>query len=68
MPLTDWADRIIDMMDDHDPGVALTAATLVTAMAQDDLEAFSGCYTKAVKRLDAVSGRENFADADHLRR
>lgn len=42
-------------MDDPDPGVALTVTSLVTAMAQDNLEAFSGCYQKAAKRLDKVS-------------
>jgi hypothetical protein len=45
------------MIDDSDPGVALTVTTLITAMAQDALEAFSGCYQKAVKRLDRVSRR-----------
>jgi AP-2 complex subunit alpha len=52
--VSDWAERVVSMMEDHDPGVALTITTLVTAMAQQDLEAFSGCYQKAVKRLDRV--------------
>lgn len=52
---SDWAERIVSMMDDPDPGVALTATSLVTAMAQDNLEAFSGSYQKAAKRLDSVS-------------
>jgi AP-2 complex subunit alpha len=43
------------MMDDADPGVALTVTSLVTALAQTNLEAFSGCYQKAVDRLDRVS-------------
>jgi AP-2 complex subunit alpha len=58
LPITDWAERIVSMIDDSDPGVALTVTTLITAMAQDALEAFSGCYQKAVKRLDRVSRRD----------
>jgi AP-2 complex subunit alpha len=54
LPVTDWAERIVGMMDDADPGVALTVTSLVTALAQTNLEAFSGCYQKAVDRLDRV--------------
>jgi AP-2 complex subunit alpha len=43
------------MMGDRDPGVAITAITLTTAMAQGNLDAFKGCYQKAVQRLDRVS-------------
>ncbi len=43
------------MMGDPDPGVALTATSLVMGMAQANLEAFSGCYQKAVDKLDKVS-------------
>ena len=50
----DWAERIIAMMGDPDPAVALTMASLVTAMAQDNLDAFRGCYQKALKWLDMV--------------
>ncbi|ORX38335.1 adaptin N terminal region-domain-containing protein [Kockovaella imperatae] len=50
----DWADRIIGMMNDPEPAVALTIASLVTAMAQDNLDAFRGCYQKAVKWLDRI--------------
>jgi AP-2 complex subunit alpha len=54
LPAKDWADRIVSMMDDVDPGVSLTATSLVTAMCQDELEAFEGCYEKAVKKLDRI--------------
>ncbi len=52
--VSDWAERIVTMMDDPDPGVALTVTSLVTALAQSDLEGYSGCYQKAVDRLDRV--------------
>lgn len=32
----------------------MTVTTLITAMAQDHLELFAGCYQKAVDRLDKV--------------
>ena len=42
------------MMSDTDPGVALTATSLVMGMAQANLEAFSTCYQSAVSKLDKV--------------
>ncbi|WWC71387.1 uncharacterized protein I206_105342 [Kwoniella pini CBS 10737] len=54
LPASEWAERIIYMMDDYDHSVVMTVTTLVTAMAQDHLEAFSGCYQKAVNRLDKI--------------
>ncbi len=36
-------------------GVCLTATSLVMALAQDNLDAFSTCYQKAVDRLRFVS-------------
>lgn len=55
MNTSEWADRIVALMGDPDPGVAITAVTLVTAMSQSNLDAFKGCYQKAVSRLDRVS-------------
>lgn len=54
MPIREWAERIVKALDDPDLGVALTATSVVTAMAQDDLEAFEGCYHRAVRRLDKI--------------
>jgi AP-2 complex subunit alpha len=54
MNVTEWAERIVAMLDDSDPGVTLTVASLITAMAQRDLDAFSGCYQRAVNKLDRV--------------
>lgn len=58
MNTSEWADRIVSLMMDQDPGVAITAVTLVTAMSQNNLDAFKGCYPKAVQRLDRVSWSE----------
>ncbi|CAG8695492.1 10290_t:CDS:2, partial [Acaulospora morrowiae] len=54
IPASDWADRIIMLMDDNDLGVALCATSLVMALAQDNLEAYIGCYAKAVDRLSKI--------------
>lgn len=54
LDLADWAERIVGMMGDPDPGVSLTATSLVMGMAQANLEAFSECYQKAVDKLDKV--------------
>ncbi|KAF8350062.1 adaptin N terminal region-domain-containing protein [Amanita rubescens] len=47
----EWALRIASILDDTDLGVVLCVATLVLAMAQDNLDAFAVCYEKAVNRL-----------------
>jgi AP-2 complex subunit alpha len=54
MDTAEWAGRIVAMMGDPDPGVAITAISLCTAMAQSNLDAFKGCYQMAVQRLDRV--------------
>jgi len=54
VPVDDWADRIVDMIGDRDPGVSMNAVTLVTTMAQDHLDAFQGCYKLVVERLDKL--------------
>ncbi|WVN86237.1 uncharacterized protein L203_101398 [Cryptococcus depauperatus CBS 7841] len=54
MPIKEWADRIVSMMADRDSGVVLTITALVTAMAQAEMEAFSGCYQKAIDILDKI--------------
>jgi AP-2 complex subunit alpha len=51
IPATEWALRIISLMDDTDLGVVVCVTALVMSLAQDHLEAFSVCYTKAVHRL-----------------
>ena len=57
LDVADWAERIVSMMSDSDPGVVLTVTTLVMGMAQSNLEVFSGCYQKAVDKLDRVGLR-----------
>jgi AP-2 complex subunit alpha len=42
-------------MDDYDLGVVVSVTSLIMAMAQDHLDAFSICYQKAVDRLQKVS-------------
>lgn len=51
IPAAEWALRIISLMDDQDLGVVLCVTSLVMALAQDHLDAFVVCYTKAVDRL-----------------
>ena len=70
IPAEEWALRIVSIMDDPNlvsfyihihllypswgRGVALSVTSLVMAMAQDHLEAFSICYQRAVHRLNKV--------------
>lgn len=54
LPVIDWAQRIISIMDDMDHGVVVSVASLVMAMAQDHPDAFATCYQKAVDRLHKV--------------
>ncbi|KAI9320609.1 adaptin N terminal region-domain-containing protein [Dichotomocladium elegans] len=54
IPVTDWAERIISLMDDYDLGVALSVTTLVLAFAQNYPAEYIGCYEKAVNRLKRI--------------
>ncbi|KAF7985387.1 hypothetical protein HWV62_6641 [Athelia sp. TMB] len=51
IPAAEWALRIVSIMDDQDLGVVVCVTSLVMALAQDNLDAFAVCYTKAVDRL-----------------
>ncbi|KAF8140259.1 adaptin N terminal region-domain-containing protein [Boletus edulis] len=51
IPAAEWALRLVSIMDDPDLGVVLCVTSLVMALAQDHLDAFAVCYTKAVDRL-----------------
>jgi AP-2 complex subunit alpha len=70
IPAEEWALRLVSIMDDPDlvsiryleirlrsiffQGVVVCVTALVMALAQDHLDAFSVCYTKAVDRLNRV--------------
>ncbi|KAG0171178.1 hypothetical protein DFQ30_001336 [Apophysomyces sp. BC1015] len=54
IPVTDWAERIIGLMDEYDLGVALSVTTLVLALAQSYPMEYAGCYEKAVNRLRRI--------------
>ncbi|EKM83879.1 hypothetical protein AGABI1DRAFT_66914 [Agaricus bisporus var. burnettii JB137-S8] len=51
IPAAEWALRIVSLMDDQDLGVVLCVTSLVMALAQDHLDAYAVCCTKAVDRL-----------------
>ncbi|KAH9835546.1 Adaptor protein complex AP-2 alpha subunit [Rhodofomes roseus] len=54
IPAAEWALRIVSLMDDGDLGVVVCVTSLVMAMAQDHLDAYAVCYTKAVDRLNKL--------------
>ncbi|KAK0245696.1 adaptin N terminal region-domain-containing protein [Armillaria nabsnona] len=54
IPAAEWALRLVSIMDDEDLGVVICVTSLVMAMAQDHLDAFAVCYTKAVDRLQRL--------------
>ncbi|KAJ9150508.1 AP-2 complex subunit alpha [Coniochaeta hoffmannii] len=49
-----WAERIISLMDDVDLGVALSVTSLVSALAQDNLDQYKGAYAKAAAKLKRI--------------
>ncbi|CAO3587223.1 unnamed protein product [Absidia cylindrospora] len=54
IPVTDWAERIVNLMDEYDLGVALSVTTLVLVLAQTYPIEYAGCYGKAVARLKRI--------------
>lgn len=51
IPAAEWALRLVSIMDDQDLGVVICVTSLIMALAQDHLDAYAVCYTKAVDRL-----------------
>lgn len=51
IPAAEWALRLVSIMDDQDLGVVICVTSLIMALAQDHLDAYVVCYTKAVDRL-----------------
>ncbi|RJE27391.1 Adaptin domain protein [Aspergillus sclerotialis] len=51
---SEWAERIIALMDDPDMGVTLSVTSLVTALVQDKPEEYRGSYVKAAQRLKKI--------------
>ncbi|GAA5864008.1 hypothetical protein JCM8547_005307 [Rhodosporidiobolus lusitaniae] len=54
IPAADWALRIVSILDDSNLGVVVAVASLVLALAQDNLDAYAICYQKAVNRLSKL--------------
>lgn len=50
----EWAERIISIMDDQDMGVAVSVASLVVALVQDNADQYKASYVKAARRLKAI--------------
>ncbi|KAG9307019.1 hypothetical protein G9A89_003070 [Geosiphon pyriformis] len=61
IPAADWAERLILLIEDLDLGVTLCVTSLIMALAQDNLEAYLGCYQKAVNRLKKIVVEKDFS-------
>ncbi|KAH7930972.1 Adaptor protein complex AP-2 alpha subunit [Leucogyrophana mollusca] len=51
IPAAEWASRLVSIMDDPDLGVVICVTSLIMTLAQDHLDAYAVCYTKAADRL-----------------
>ena len=51
---TEWAERIVSIMDDPDLGVALSVTSLVIALVQDSPDQYKSSYAKAARRLKEI--------------
>ncbi|GAA5987540.1 hypothetical protein JCM11641_007180 [Rhodosporidiobolus odoratus] len=54
IPAAEWALRIVSILDDQNLGVVVAVASLVLALAQDNLDAYAICYQKAVNRMSKI--------------
>ncbi|KAH9849750.1 Adaptor protein complex AP-2 alpha subunit [Lenzites betulinus] len=61
IPAQEWALRIVSIMDNPDLGVVLCVTSLILALAQDHLDAFTICYQKAVDRLNRLVVEHEYA-------
>lgn len=60
IPADEWASRIVSIMDDNNLGVALAVTSLVMTLAQDQPEAYSIAYQKAVDRMAKLVLEEDY--------
>lgn len=51
---SEWAERIISLMDDPDMGVTLSVTSLIMAVVQDKPDEYKGSYVKAAQRLKKI--------------
>ncbi|KAI9140452.1 adaptin N terminal region-domain-containing protein [Paraphysoderma sedebokerense] len=54
LPVTDWAERIVSIMEDHNLGVALSTTSLIIALSQQYPDAYARCVIKAIDRLHRI--------------
>ncbi|KAK9456894.1 Clathrin/coatomer adaptor, adaptin-like protein [Dipodascopsis uninucleata] len=51
----EWAERIVQLLNDKDIGVVTSVSSLILALAQDDPDRYKSCYGRAVERLKAMN-------------
>ncbi|CAG8556564.1 9730_t:CDS:2 [Paraglomus brasilianum] len=61
IPAVDWSERLIALLDEPDLGVVLCVTSLIMALAQDNLEAYLGCYAKVVEKLSKIVVKKEYA-------
>jgi AP-2 complex subunit alpha len=54
IPLSEWADKIIAVLEDFDMGVITSSLSLIYYMAQSNPDLFASCVPKAVHKLTKV--------------
>lgn len=55
IPVKEWIQDFINVMDDDNLGVVNAAVCLITAIAQAYPDLSSGCVTKAITKLNSVN-------------
>ncbi|KAJ1925989.1 hypothetical protein IWQ60_004196, partial [Tieghemiomyces parasiticus] len=60
LPAVEWAERILPIMDDPDVGVVTSAASLITALAQQYPQQYAMCVPKAIRKLQWLVMESNF--------
>jgi AP-2 complex subunit alpha len=55
VPVPDWAEKIIELMDDYDMGVNCSVYSLVSALAAQNLDLFASSLPKVINKLHKVS-------------
>ncbi|KAJ3054214.1 hypothetical protein HK097_002383, partial [Rhizophlyctis rosea] len=64
-PAQEWAPKLINMMDEHDLGVALAVVSLVLAIAQQFPDSYNGCVIKAIHRMHKIVCEKEYS-ADYV--
>jgi len=67
LPASEWGNKIVSLLDDHDMGVVTSVLTLITALAQTYPSEYSSCLQKSVGLVDSLGSGQGRSDYEYYK-